>query len=170
MNFIPAEENIKTDTALFASGCFWGTEYHFKKVKGVISTEVGYSGGNKDKPSYKEVSSGKTGHAETVQVIFDPSKTSYKELAKLFFETHDQSQRNGQGPDIGSQYRSAIFYLNEAQKKEAENLVLQLKEKGFPVVTEITKAGKFWAAENYHQDYYENTGGSPYCHSYEKKF
>jgi peptide methionine sulfoxide reductase msrA/msrB len=170
MNFIPAEEAIKTDTALFASGCFWGTEYHFKKVKGVISTEVGYSGGNKDKPSYKEVSSGKTGHAETVQVIFDPSKTSYKELAKLFFETHDPGQRNGQGPDIGTQYRSAIFYLNEGQKKEAESLVITLKEKGFPVATEITKAGKFWAAENYHQNYYENTGGSPYCHSYVKKF
>jgi peptide methionine sulfoxide reductase msrA/msrB len=170
LNFIPAEEIVKTDTALFASGCFWGTEYHFQKVKGVISTEVGYSGGNKDNPGYKEVSSGKTGHAETVQVVFDPSKTSYKELAKLFFETHDPGQRNGQGPDIGSQYRSAIFYLNEAQKKEAEALVLQLKEKGYSVVTEITKAGKFWTAENYHQNYYENTGGSPYCHSYVKKF
>jgi peptide methionine sulfoxide reductase msrA/msrB len=170
INFIPEEDKIKTDTALFASGCFWGTEYYFQKAKGVISTEVGYTGGLKDNPTYKEVSSGKTGHAETVQVIFDPSKTNYKELAMLFFETHDPGQKNGQGPDIGTQYRSAIFYLNEEQKKEAESLVKILKEKNIAVVTEITKAGKFWKAENYHQNYYENSGGSPYCHSYEKKF
>jgi peptide methionine sulfoxide reductase msrA/msrB len=170
MNFIPAEDEVKTDTALFASGCFWGTEYYLQKAKGVISTEVGYTGGTKDNPTYKEVCSGKTGHTETVRVIFDPSKISYKDLTKLFFETHDPSQRNGQGPDIGTQYRSAIFYMNEAQKKDAEALVLILKEKGLPIATEVVKAGKFWKAEDYHQNYYENSGGSPYCHSYTKRF
>ena len=160
----------QTDTALFASGCFWGTEYYFKKAPGVISVTSGYSGGTIKNPSYKEVSTGRTGHAETVQVVFDPSKTSYEEMAKLFFETHDPGQMNRQGPDIGTQYRSAIFYRDEEQKKIAEKLIDTLKEKGHEVVTEVTKAGAFFAAEDYHQDYYANTGGTPYCHKYEKKF
>jgi peptide methionine sulfoxide reductase msrA/msrB len=174
MEFIPAgqemKQEIKTDTAIFASGCFWGTEYYFKTAKGVISTDVGYTGGTKENPSYKEVSTGKTGHAEAVLVVFDPSKTSYEELAKLFFETHDPGQVDRQGPDIGNQYRSAIFYKDEEQKKTAEKLIAILKEKGYKVVTEVTKAGKFWKAEDYHQDYYEHTGGTPYCHVYRKKF
>lgn len=175
MSFIPADEvktetMIKTDTAVFASGCFWGTEFYMQKAKGVISTEVGYIGGSKENPTYKEVCTGKTGHAEAVQVIFDPTQTTYEELAKLFFETHDPTQRNGQGPDIGNQYRSGVFYENDAQKQIAERLIEQLKAKGFNVVTEVTKAGKFWGGETYHQDYYVNSGGSPYCHSYKKKF
>jgi peptide methionine sulfoxide reductase msrA/msrB len=105
-----------------------------------------------------------------VQVIFDPSKTSYEELTKLFFETHDPGQVDRQGPDIGTQYRSGIFYLNEEQKKTAEKLIATLKDKGHKVVTELTPASTFWKAEDYHQDYYENTGGTPYCHIYKKKF
>jgi peptide methionine sulfoxide reductase msrA/msrB len=167
LGFIPAAQ---TDTALFASGCFWGTEYHLQKAKGVISTDVGYTGGTKDHPTYKEVSTGKTGHAETVQVVYDPTKISYEELAKIFFETHDPSQKNGQGPDIGTQYRSAIFYKNEQQKEIAEKLIKQLKEKGLNVVTEVKPAGQFWVAEDYHQNYYEHTGGTPYCHKYTKRF
>lgn len=170
MVFIPALKEVKTDRAIFASGCFWGTEYFFKKAKGVIATSSGYIGGIKDNPTYKEVSSGKTGHAEAVEVIFDPSKTSYEELVKLFFETHDPGQIGGQGPDIGSQYRSGIFYLSDEQKQISEKLIKILKDKGHKVVTEVTKAGTFWKAEDYHQDYYEHTGGSPYCHSYVKKF
>jgi peptide methionine sulfoxide reductase msrA/msrB len=170
MIFVPATKEVRTERAIFASGCFWGTEYFFKNAKGVISTSSGYIGGNKEKPTYKEVSSGKTGHAEAVEVIFDPSKTDYEELAKLFFETHDPGQSNRQGPDIGSQYRSGIFYLSDEQKQTAEKLIKILKDKGHTVVTEVTKAGTFWKAEDYHQDYYEHTGGTPYCHSYVKKF
>jgi peptide methionine sulfoxide reductase msrA/msrB len=177
LNFDPAQENPakdtkenKTERAIFASGCFWGTEYHFQKAPGVISTTVGYTGGHVDNPTYKQVCTDKTGHAEAVEVIYDPSKTSYEKLAKLFFETHDFTQKNRQGPDIGTQYRSAIFYLNEEQKNTALKLIEILREKGFDVKTEVTKAGKFWPAENYHQDYYKNNGKTPYCHIYRKIF
>jgi peptide methionine sulfoxide reductase msrA/msrB len=168
LNFIP--DASKTDTALFASGCFWGVEYQFKKAKGVISTTVGFSGGTKANPTYKEVCAGNTGHAETVQVVYDPGQTGYEDLAKLFFETHDPTQVGGQGPDIGDQYRSEIFYLNEGQKNTAEKLIGILKEKGYKVVTKLTPAGTFWKAEEYHQDYYAKTGGTPYCHIYTKRF
>lgn len=157
--------------ALFASGCYWGTEYYMQKAEGVISTTVGYTGGFVKNPSYREVCTGRTGHAETVEVIYDPTKTDYETLAKLFFETHDPTQADGQGPDIGTQYRSAIFYLNNEQKTIAEKLVKLLEEKGFKVVTEISKASEFYSeSQEYHQDYYDKKGGTPYCHSYKKKF
>jgi peptide methionine sulfoxide reductase msrA/msrB len=158
------------ERALFASGCFWGTEYYMQRTPGVLSTTVGYTGGHTEHPTYKQVCTGHTGHAETVEVIYDPSRTSYEKLAKLFFETHDFTQLNRQGPDIGTQYRSAIFYLDDEQKQIAERLVRQLREKGYNVKTEITKAGKFWPAEDYHQDYYNTTGKTPYCHVYRKIF
>ena len=158
------------ERALFASGCFWGTEYHLQRAPGVLSTTVGYTGGRTENPTYKQVCTGRTGHAETVEVIYDPSKTSYEQLARLFFETHDFTQWNRQGPDIGTQYRSEIFYLSEEQKQVAERLVRQLREKGYDVKTRITKAGKLWPAEDYHQDYYNKTGGTPYCHLYRKIF
>jgi len=169
MDFALAEEN-RTERAIFASGCFWGTEYHLQKVPGVISTAVGYTGGNVDNPTYKQVCTDKTGHAEAVEVIYDPSKTSYEELARLFFETHDFAQLNRQGPDIGTQYRSAVFYLDEKQKDTTEKLIETLRQKGFDVKTEVSPAGKFWLAENYHQDYYKNNGKTPYCHIYRKIF
>lgn len=164
---LPAENY---DTTYFASGCFWGTQYHLQKKDGVISTEVGYMGGHRDKPTYEQVCTGQTGHVETVKVIFDSNKISYEELTKLFFETHDQSQLNRQGPDIGTQYRSVIFYNSETEKKTAEKLITELEKKGLTVVTELSPAITFWTAENYHQNYYENKGGSPYCHIYQKKF
>ncbi len=164
---LPAENY---DTAYFASGCFWGTQYHFQKQAGVISTEVGYMGGHRNNPSYEQVCTGQTGHAETTKVVFDPSKTSYEKLTQLFFETHDQSQVNRQGPDIGTQYRSVIFYTSESEKKTAQKLIEQLQNKGYEVATELTPASTFWKAENYHQNYYQNKGGSPYCHIYQKKF
>jgi peptide methionine sulfoxide reductase msrA/msrB len=114
--------------------------------------------------------SGNTGHAEAVEVTFDPSLTSYEELVKLFFETHNPAQKNRQGPDIGSQYRSAIFYIDDEQKQIAEKLIQTLKDKGHEVVTELTKASDFWKAEDKHQQYYTKVGGNPYCHSYTKKF
>jgi peptide methionine sulfoxide reductase msrA/msrB len=173
---VSAQQNVTSntatrhETAVFASGCFWGTEYMFQKEPGVINTTVGYTGGFVDHPTYQQVCSGKTGHAEALKVEFDPQKTSYEKLARLFFETHDPTQVNGQGPDIGEQYRSVIFYKDDSQKATAEKLIGELKSKGIKVATQVVAASTFWPAENYHQDYYKNNGKKPYCHSYKKLF
>ncbi|WP_281614265.1 bifunctional methionine sulfoxide reductase B/A protein [Flammeovirga sp. SubArs3] len=164
-------ESVKNKKiAIFASGCFWGTEYYFLRTKGVISCEVGYIGGHVEDPTYEEVCTGKTGHAEAVRIEYDADRISYDYLAKLFFETHDPSQLNKQGPDIGTQYRSEIFYIDEEQKKAAQILIAQLKATGLKVVTKLTEATIFYKAEDYHQDYYEKTAGKPYCHIYTKRF
>jgi peptide methionine sulfoxide reductase msrA/msrB len=168
MKFVATKKN--EEKALFASGCFWGTEYWMEKQEGVISAVSGYTGGAVDNPTYGQVSTGTTGHAEVVEVTFDPTKISYEDLVKLFFETHDPTQVDGQGPDIGSQYRSAIFYTSEEQKIVAEKYSNILRDKGYDVVTEITKASKFYKAEDYHQDYYDHKGTTPYCHFYKAKF
>ncbi|MBL7092444.1 peptide-methionine (S)-S-oxide reductase MsrA, partial [candidate division KSB1 bacterium] len=131
---------------------------------------VGYMGGHQENPTYQEVCNGTTGHAEAMEVVFDPSKTNFEKLARLFFEIHDPTQINHQGPDIGEQYRSAIFYIDDEQKKNAEKLINILDEKGYKIATEITKADKFWQAEDNHQDYYQNNGKRPYCHAYTKRF
>jgi len=173
LNFIPENqlaEMVKTDTAIFASGCFWGTEYFFEKAPGVISTQVGYIGGHKDNPTYKEVCAHTTGHAEAVMVVFDPTQTSYETLCKLFFETHDPSQVNRQGPDIGDQYRTEVFYLSDEQKAITEKLIALLEADGIKVATKVTKATKFWEGEDYHEHYYSGNGGTPYCHGYTKRF
>ena len=164
------ESYNRTETAYLASGCFWGTEYHLQKMPGVISTMVGYTGGTVKNPSYKEVCTGRTGHAEAVKVVFDPSKVSYREIAKMYFETHDPTQVDRQGPDVGTQYRSEIFYLNKNQRKVAKELVGILEGKGLDVATGITPASEFYEAENYHQDYYKNNGHTPYCHIYTRRF
>ncbi len=164
LDFKAKEEKPALQKALFASGCFWGVEYYLKKAAGVVSTSVGYTGGHKDNPTYKEVCSGRTGHAEAVEVVFDPERTSYEKLLRLFFETHDFTQIDRQGPDIGTQYRSAIFYLDEKQKRMAEKYMKILQDKGYDVATDLQPASKFWNAEAYHQDYYYKTGGTPYCH------
>lgn len=169
MNFISADPQ-KTGTAVFASGCFWGTQYYLQKAKGVLATAVGYTGGHTANPTYKEVGSGATGHAEAVQVTYDPAVISYEELAKLFFETHDFSQVDRQGPDIGTQYRSEIFYRDEEQKRSSEKLKAILEAKGFQVATRVSMAGAFWPAEDYHQNYYQKNGNQPYCHIYRKIF
>jgi peptide methionine sulfoxide reductase msrA/msrB len=127
-------------------------------------------GGHTENPTYQEICEGSTGHAETIEVVFDPDKTDYETLARYFFEIHDPTQVDRQGPDIGDQYRSAIFYTSDAQKKIVENLIGILKEKGYDVATEVAEAGAFWEAEDYHQDYYEKTGKQPYCHAYQKRF
>ena len=158
------------ETAYFASGCFWGTEYHFMKAAGVISTAVGFMGGHVEHPTYQQVCTQTTGHLETVEVIFDPNLTSYEALVELFFETHDFSQTNGQGPDIGPQYRSSIFYHTKEQKEIADRYSLILNEKEFFVATIIQPASTFWKAEDYHQQYYEHKGALPYCHTYKKIF
>ncbi len=170
MIFVPDKVQTKTNKAIFAGGCFWGVEYYFQHAKGVISTQVGYIGGYKENPTYKEVCSHTTGHVEALEVTFDPSKTSYEELTKLFFEIHDPTQANGQGNDIGPQYLSEIFYFDDAQKATAEKLISLLQLKGFKVATQLKKATKFWPAEDYHQQYYEKEGGTPYCHRRVSRF
>lgn len=157
-------------TAIFASGCFWGVQYHFERADGVLSTRVGYTGGHVDNPTYKQVCSGTTGHAEALEVVFDSDKVSYEDLAKLFFETHDPTQVNRQGPDVGEQYRTEIFYLDEDQRTTAERLIEVLRDKGVDVATKVTPAATFWEAEDYHQHYYGKNGHTPYCHIYTKRF
>lgn len=169
MNFIAASDR-KTAKAIFAGGCFWGVEYQFQQVPGVISTTAGYTGGNLENPTYEQVCTGKTGYAEAVEVLYDPAKTSYEQLAKLFFEIHDFTQYNRQGPDVGTQYRSVIYYFDDQQKEVADRLIETLKQKGYDVKTDVQPAKKFWPAEKYHQDYYKNNGKLPYCHSYKKIF
>ncbi len=167
MEFKPEQ---KTERAIFASGCFWGVEYYLGRADGVVSTTVGYTGGNVENPTYEQVCADTTGHAEAVEVVYDPAKVSYEELAKLFFETHNFTQVDGQGPDIGTQYRSEIFYLNDDQKQTAEKLIDELKKKDYDVATAVTKATKFYDGEEDHQDFYEKNGQSPYCHIYKKVF
>jgi peptide methionine sulfoxide reductase msrA/msrB len=166
----PTENQQKPETAIFAGGCFWGVQYLFEKAPGVLKSEVGYTGGTKSNPTYKEVCSHTTGHVEAIKVTFDPQKTSYEALARLFFEIHDPTQANGQGPDIGPQYLSVVFYADDNQKAVTEKLIGILKQKGYKVVTKVLPATTFWPAETYHQDYYEKTGGAPYCHVYAKRF
>jgi peptide methionine sulfoxide reductase msrA/msrB len=168
--FIPAGQKPKVERAIFASGCFWGSQYYLEKAKGVLYTKVGYTGGTKANPTYKEVCTGTTGHAESVEVFYDPSLTDYETLAKLFFETHDFTQVNRQGPDIGEQYRSMIFYIDNDQKLIAEKLIKILTDKGYNVATKLQQASTFWVAEDYHQEYYNKNGGTPYCHVYRKIF
>ncbi len=163
-------KSTKTEKAIFASGCFWGTQHHFDKHEGVITSLVGYTGGDTEDPTYEQVCGGDTGHREAIEIEFDPEITTYESLAKLFFETHDFSQVGGQGPDVGEQYTSAVYYLNEEQKEIAESLVQTLEKDGHSVTTEILPAEPFYPAEDYHQKYYEKTGGAPYCHVYIKRF
>lgn len=160
--------NIKK--AYFAAGCFWGVEFLFQKQIGVLEVVSGYMGGDIENPTYKIVCSGFSGHLEVVEVVFDESIVSYGTLVKLFFEIHDFTQTNGQGPDIGTQYLSAIFYCDENQKNIAEDLIVQLEEKAYKVATTLRPKVKFHKAESYHQNYYNKSGKTPYCHSYRKVF
>ncbi len=151
-----------TRKATFAAGCFWGVEAAFRRVKGVVSTRVGYTGGTRDNPSYRDVCSGATGHAEAVEVTFDPEQVSYGRLLDFFWDIHDPTTLNRQGPDIGSQYRSAIFFHDPQQQIEAEASIQRLDASGGgnrPVVTQIVPASTFWPAEEYHQQYFEKRGG-----------
>ncbi len=170
LDFVPAAREVTAEKAYFAGGCFWGTEHFLRQADGVLSTRVGYMGGHTSSPTYDEICEKGSGHAETVEVVYDPARTNFEQLARLFFEIHDPTQENRQGPDIGDQYRSAIFYVDETQRKTAERLIGILKNRGYDAVTELVKADVFWEAEDYHQDYYERTGKQPYCHVYQKRF
>lgn len=160
------EKNPTYQTATFGSGCFWCTEAIFERVNGVISVVSGYSGGHVVNPTYKEVCDGTTGHAECTQITFDSSIISYDELLEIFWKTHDPTTLNRQGNDVGTQYRSAIFYHNEEQKQKADYYKQKLTDEKIwdkPIVTEITKFEKFYPAEDYHQEYYENNPNQGYC-------
>ena len=152
----------KLEKATFAAGCFWGVEASFRQVEGVVDTAVGYTGGRKERPSYEQVCSGTTGHAEAVEVTYDPAKVSYEQLLSVFWSIHDPTQRDRQGPDIGTNYRSAIFYHTPAQKSAAEASKAELEKSGKygkrPIATEISPASTFWRAEEYHQRYFEKHG------------
>lgn len=169
MKFIPAD-NLQLRKSYFASGCFWGTEYFFMKAKGVKETAVGFMGGHVNNPTYEQVCQKNTGHLETTEVVFNPAETTYEEMVKLFFETHDFTQTNGQGPDIGSQYLSCIFYSTPQEKEIAEKYIGILTAKGYKVATMLKPVSTFWKAENYHQQYYAYKGTKPYCHKYTKIF
>lgn len=163
------EKEIKqtnTDTATFGAGCFWCVEAVFQELDGVMSVTSGYMGGTVKNPTYKDVCTGQTGHAEVTQIVYDPSKITFAELLEVFWKTHDPTTLNRQGADVGTQYRSVIFYHNEAQKAEAESYKKKLDASGAwdkPLVTEISKASEFYVAEDYHQNYYNQNGEAPYC-------
>ncbi len=159
-------ENRKTETAIFAGGCFWCTEAFFTDLKGVDKVVSGYIGGKTENPTYKEVSSGYSGHAEAIKITFNPDEVAYEDLLEIFFATHDPTTLNRQGADVGTQYRSEIFYTNETQKTSAENFIKLLTEQnifGKKIVTKVSKATTFYPAEDYHQDYYAQNQNQPYC-------
>ena len=158
--------NPNHQIATLAGGCFWCLEAVFDELKGVVSVESGYSGGQGENPSYRAVCSGDTGHAEVVQVTFDPSVLSFRDLLTVFFTVHDPTTLNRQGADAGTQYRSAIFYHNEAQRADAEAVIRKLGESHLwpnPIVTEVSPFTKFYVAEDYHQEYFANNPNQPYC-------
>jgi peptide-methionine (S)-S-oxide reductase len=148
------------------AGCFWCVEAVFQRMKGVESVVSGYAGGDTPNPTYESVCGGRTGHAEVAQISYNPNEVSFQEILEVFFKTHDPTTLNRQGNDVGTQYRSAIFYHNDEQKEIAEKIKQELNQSGAysnPIVTEITPLDTFYKAENYHQDYYNNNGGAPYC-------
>lgn len=170
LDFVSNSEVNMAGEAIFAAGCFWGVEHFLKQLPGVLKTEVGYIGGNRIQPTYEEVCAGKTKHFEAVRVLYDPTKIQYEALVKYFFEIHDPEQSDGQGPDLGEQYLSAIFYHDSKQQATAEKLIKELEKMGYRIMTRVLPASPFWRAEAYHQDYYKKNGQSPYCHSYIKRF
>lgn len=159
-------ENNVTDTASFGNGCFWCTEAIFQQVEGVIRVESGYMGGEVENPTYKDVCTGTTGHAECLNIVYDPKKISFDELLEIFWQTHDPTTLNRQGNDVGTQYRSVIFYHNEEQKAKAEKYKDELNKSGAfarPIVTTLEPLSTFYVAEDYHQNYFKQNGNAPYC-------
>ncbi len=169
MNFIPGPVE-RNEKAVFAGGCFWGVEYYMEQIKGVKNVISGYTGGRIKSPGYEDVSRGNTGHYEAVEITYDPHIVNFETLTKTFFEIHDPTQKNGQGPDIGKHYRSAVFYQNAEQKAVTEELISELKNKGYKIATRIFSPAEFFPAETYHQNYYKHRGTLPYCHARVKRF
>ncbi|CEG59010.1 bifunctional methionine sulfoxide reductase B/A protein [Legionella fallonii] len=164
LDFVADNQVLDTEEAIVAGGCFWGVEHFLHQIPGVLRVESGYTGGHTLDPSYEQVCRGSTGHYEAVRVIYDRAKTDYYHILKRFFEIHDPTQRTGQGPDLGQQYQSAVFYFNQEQKSEAESLIQQLRQRGYQVATRLIEAQPWWPAEEYHQNYYMKHRKAPYCH------
>ena len=172
LDFKKIDKNNDVEYAYFAGGCFWGVEYHFEHKKGVLEAISGYMGGKIKDPTYHDVCYRNTGHLEVVKVAYNPKEVSYEELAKLFFEIHDPTQKNGQGPDIGEQYLSAVFVNNKEEEQIIKKLISQLEKNKYFATTKIldAKSNEFYKAEEYHQNYYEKHSKVPYCHTYTKRF
>ena len=170
LDFVTDLNVLDTEEAIVAAGCFWGVQYYFENLPGVVKTEVGYIGGHIANPNYKQVCSGTSGHLEAIRVLYNPTVINYEGICKYFFEIHDPTQTNGQGPDIGSQYLSAVFYLDEQQRQIATSVIQLLGDNGFNAATKLKPASIFWKAEDYHQLYYAKNGQHPYCHTRVKRF
>lgn len=170
LDFVADPQVLQTEEAIFAGGCFWGVEYYFRQLSGVLKTEVGYTGGREQNPTYQQICEKATHHLEAVRVIYDLQQTNYETVAKYFLEIHDPTQANGQGPDIGEQYLSAMFYYDDAQKQTIEKLLDQLCQGGYSIATKILPVSVFWRAEEYHQRYYNKMNKIPYCHGYTQRF
>lgn len=174
MKFVSSDDMKKQDSSIkeayYAGGCFWGVEHLMQQQSGVLSVESGYMGGEVENPTYEQVCSKSTGHLEVVKVAYRPDEVSFETLTKLFFEIHDPTQTDGQGPDIGNQYSSAIFYTEDSEREVAQGLIKILEGKGMSIATQLLPKAEFWKAEDYHQDYYQKNGQSPYCHQYKKLF
>jgi peptide methionine sulfoxide reductase msrA/msrB len=169
VDFVEDEKILDTQEAILAAGCFWGVEYYLNKLPGVLKTEVGYIGGKTKYPSYRDVCEKNTGHLEALRVLFDPSVLSYENLLKYFFEIHDHTQKDGQGPDIGEQYLSAVFYFDDTQKETVTKLIRFLETQSLKIATAIHPMSVFWSAEAYHQAYYDKNHKTPYCHQHIKR-
>ena len=170
LEFVADKQVQQTQEAIIAGGCFWGVEALMGELPGVLITEVGYTGGHVPEPDYDTVCHEDTGHLEALRIVFDPQQCSYEALLKRFFEIHDPTQLDQQGPDRGTQYRSAVFYYDEQQYQVAHSLMEALRRLGYDVVTDLLPVSVFWPAETYHQGYYEKQGGAPYCHVYQPRF
>jgi peptide methionine sulfoxide reductase msrA/msrB len=170
LDFVEEKSSNNSEKAYFGGGCFWGVEYYFSKAAGINSVLCGYMGGKINSPTYEQVCSGNSGHIEIVEVNFNPQITNFKTLCQLFFETHNPTEINRQGPDIGQQYQSVIFYTNQEQQTIAQKLITILENKGHKIATKLKPATTFWPAEPYHQNYYHKNGKEPYCHIYTKRF
>lgn len=164
LDFVDNNHVLDTEEAIVAGGCFWGVEYYLNLLPGVLKVEVGYTGGKVTNPSYQQVCSGNTGHYEAVRIIFDTAITDYATVLKRFFEIHDPTQLNGQGPDMGQQYQSAVFFYNPSQEDMAKQLLQRLGDHGYRTVTKLLPVMPFWPAEEYHQGYYAKNNKEPYCH------
>lgn len=170
IDFVADNQILDTEEAIVAGGCFWGVEYYLKAIPGVVHVESGYTGGHTLDPGYDQICHGNTGHYEAVRVLYDPKITSYHHVIKRFFEIHDPTQKTGQGPDLGQQYQSAVFYFNQEQLDEAELLIQMLRKRGYSVATHLLQAQTFWPAEEFHQDYYSKHHKIPYCHQPVNRF
>lgn len=170
LDFVNDTLVLDSQEAIVAGGCFWGVEHFLRLIPGVLKVESGYTGGHTLNPGYNEICQGNTGHYEAVRVLFDSSRTDYYQVVKRFFEIHDPTQRTGQGPDLGQQYQSAVFYYNPEQYRIVESLIQMLQKRGYQVATKLLEVQTFWPAEDYHQEYYLKHQKAPYCHQPMKRF